>query len=111
VFQWLRLQASWEGRGEGKGKSGIADQGTKDSWWGTAKRYNSVAFNIKGFPSSVLRICLQCRRPRFDPWAGKLSVEGNGDALQYSCLENSMERGAWWATVHGVLKSWTGLSD
>ena len=28
--------------------------------------------------------------------------EGNGNPLQYSCLENSMERGAWWATVHGV---------
>ena len=31
--------------------------------------------------------------------------------LQYSCLENSMDRGAWWVTVHGVAKSWTGLSD
>ena len=33
--------------------------------------------------------------------------EGNGNPLQYSCLENSMDRGAWWATVHGVAKSWT----
>ena len=32
---------------------------------------------------------------------------GNGNPLQYSCLENSTERGAWWATVHGVTKSWT----
>ena len=31
--------------------------------------------------------------------------------LQYSCLENSMDRGAWWVTVHGVAKSWTQLSD
>ena len=31
--------------------------------------------------------------------------------LQYSCLENSMDRGVWWATVHGVAKSWTQLSD
>ena len=30
----------------------------------------------------------------------------NGNPLQYSCLEKSMDRGAWWATVHGVLKSW-----
>ena len=37
--------------------------------------------------------------------------EGNGTPLQYSCLENPMEGGAWWATVHGVGKSWTGLSD
>ena len=37
--------------------------------------------------------------------------EGNGTPLQYSCLENPMERGAWWAAVHGVSKSWTPLSD
>ena len=37
--------------------------------------------------------------------------EGNGNPLQYSCLENSMGRGAWWATVHGVAKSQTQLSD
>ena len=37
--------------------------------------------------------------------------EGNGYPLQYSCLENSMDRGAWWATVHGVTKSHTRLSN
>ena len=37
--------------------------------------------------------------------------EGNGTPLQYSCLENPMDRGAWWATVHGVAKSRTQLSD
>ena len=37
--------------------------------------------------------------------------EGNGTPLQYSCLENSMDRGAWRATVHGISKSWTRLSD
>ena len=37
--------------------------------------------------------------------------EGNGNLLQYSCLENSMDRGAWWAIVHGVAKSWTRLRD
>ena len=35
--------------------------------------------------------------------------EGNGTPLQYSCLENPMDRGAWWATVHGVTKSRTEL--
>ena len=39
------------------------------------------------------------------------SPEGNGNPLQYSCLENSMDRGAWKATVHGVAKSWTQLSN
>ena len=37
--------------------------------------------------------------------------EGNGNPLQYSCLENPMGRAAWWAAVHGVEKSWTRLSD
>ena len=36
--------------------------------------------------------------------------EGNGNALQYSCLENPMGGGVWWAAVHGVTKSWTRLS-
>ena len=39
------------------------------------------------------------------------AFEGNGIPLQYSCLENSMDGGAWWATVHAVTKSWTRLSD
>ena len=37
--------------------------------------------------------------------------DGNGNPLQYSCLENPMDRGAWWAAVHGVVKSQTGLSN
>ena len=37
--------------------------------------------------------------------------EGDGTPLQYSCLENPMDGGAWWAAVHGVTKSWTRLSD
>ena len=37
--------------------------------------------------------------------------EGHGPPLQYSCLGNPMDRGAWWATVHGVAKSRTRLSD
>ena len=37
--------------------------------------------------------------------------EGNGTPLQYSCLENPMDGGAWWAAVHGVAKSWTRLRD
>ena len=39
------------------------------------------------------------------------SGEGNGTPLQYSCLENPLGGGAWWAAVHGVSKSWTQLSD
>ena len=47
----------------------------------------------------------------FDPWVRKIPGEGNGNSLQYSCLENPMDRGAWRATVHGVAESQTQLSD
>ena len=45
------------------------------------------------------------------PGSGRSPGEGNGNSLQYSCLENPMDGGAWWATVHGVAKSRTRLSD
>ena len=45
------------------------------------------------------------------PRLGRSSGEGNGNPLQYSCLKNPMDRGVWWATVHGVTKSQTRLSD
>ena len=43
--------------------------------------------------------------------SGRSPWEGNGNLLQYSCLENPMDRGTWPATVHGVSKNWTWLSD
>ena len=45
------------------------------------------------------------------PGSGRSPGEGNGNPLQYSCLENHTDGGAWWATVHGVEKSPTRLSD
>ena len=45
--------------------------------------------------------------PRLISGLGRCPGEGNGNPLQYSCLENSMHRGAWWAMVHGVAKSRT----
>ena len=44
----------------------------------------------------------QCGRRRFDPWFGNIPREGNGNPLQYSCLGNLMDSGAWQAVVHGV---------
>ena len=49
--------------------------------------------------------------PGVNPGSGRSPGVGNENPLQYSCLENSMDRGAWWATVHGVIKSQTRLSD
>ena len=42
-----------------------------------------------------------------DHWVGRSPGGGNGSPLQYSCLENPTDRGAWWVTVHGVIMSWT----
>ena len=70
--------------------------------------------HLGGFPggtSSKEPTC-QCRREKrrgFNPWVRKSPGQGHGNPLQYSCLENPMDRGAWWATVHGVTKSWTQL--
>ena len=55
------------------------------------------AYNV-GHPGSI-------------PGPGTSPGEGNGNPLQYSCLENPMDGGAWWSTVHGVAKSQTRLSD
>ena len=52
---------------------------------------------IKNLPANVGSI----------PGLGIFAREGNGNSLQYSCLENPMDGGAWWAIVHGVAKSWT----
>ena len=45
------------------------------------------------------------------PGLGRSPGEGNGNAIQFSCLENPMDRGGWQSIVHGIAKSWTGLSN
>ena len=54
-----------------------------------------------------------CRAGDLDsvPGLGRFLGEGNGNSLQYSCLKNPIDRGAWWATVHGVAESQTWLTD
>ena len=64
--------------------------------------FNKYFLYIWSFPVKYFYILHICT---------KKNGEGNGNPLQYSCLENSMDRGAWQATVHGVAKSWTWLSD
>ena len=49
--------------------------------------------------------------PGLIPGSGRSSGEGNGNPLQYSCLENPMDRGAWWATVHRVSKTESHLTN
>ena len=57
------------------------------------------------------RVCLQCRRPGFFPGLRRAPGEGNSNPLQYSGLENPMDRRVWQAPVPGVTKSWTRLSN
>ena len=63
----------------------------------------------KGFPcgSNSKESACNVGDPSLIPGYGRSPGEGNGNPLQYSCLENSVDRGAWQAMVHGVTKSWT----
>ena len=54
--------------------------------------------------------CRRHKRYRFNPWVWKILWSRKWHPFQYSCLENFMDRGAWWATVHGITKCWTWLS-
>ena len=67
----------------------------------------------KGFPGSLdgKVSAYNVGDPGSIPGSGRSPGEGNGNPLQYSCLENPMDRGAWWASVCGVAKSQTRLSD
>ena len=60
-----------------------------------------------GFPGGSEVKASACRRPGFDPWVGKIPWRRKWNPLQYSGLENSMDRGAWRATVQGIAKSQT----
>ena len=64
-------------------------------------------------PEGRIRECLgcYCRMSTFYKKTMKTIKQGNGTLLQYTCLENSMDGGAWWAAVHGVAKNRTRPSD
>ena len=68
----------------------------------------SIDYNL-GFPGGSDGKAFACNAgdPGLVPGLGRSPGRGHGNPLQYSCLENSMGRGAWWATVHRVAKSWT----
>ena len=76
------------------------------------KRSLASAKEQKHFPSgSAVNNLPSMREMQVGSWVRKIPREGNGNSLQYSCLGNPTDRGAWWATVHGVAKSGTGLND
>ena len=72
----------------------------------------NIVQDVLGFPDgdSGKESTCQCRRHKrhgFNTWVGKIPGGGHGNPLQYSCLENPMDRGAWWATAHRIAKSQT----
>ena len=78
---------------------------------GSSVTHNRITKNICDFPggSDGKESACNVRDPSSIPESGRSPGEGN--TLQYSCLENPMDRGVWRARVHGVAKSWTRLSD
>ena len=80
------------------------------SIWKTGESTETLGFPgglvVKNWPANAGDI----RKVASLPGSGRSPRVGNSNLLQYSCLENSMDRGAWWATVHGVARSLTQLS-
>ena len=70
-------------------------------------------FSLLSFPCSLVGKESACSAgdPGLIPGLGRSAGERNGNPLQYPCLENLMDTGAWWAAVHGVAKSPAGLSN
>ena len=82
----------------------------------TCETWVKVYFFAYGYPvfpsgSDGKESACNAGDPGSIPGSGKSPGEGNGNPLQYSCLENPMEGGAWQAPIHGVTKSWTRLSN
>ena len=90
-------------------------------YWKTKKKkknvcdslYCNTCFIVMSFPdgSVVKNLPASARDVGSTLGLGRSPGEGNGNPLQYSCLTNPMDRGAWWATVHGVAQSQTQFSD
>ena len=90
-----------------RGLLGVASSSSQQQidWCPTNDRVASqVALVVKNPPPNA-------GDPHLVPGLGKSPGGGHGNPLQYSCLENPMDRGAWWATVHGVTQSWKRLKQ
>ena len=107
------IPGSGRSLGEGNGNplqySCLGNPMSRGAWWatvhGVAKESDASGDSVGKAPA--------CNAGDLGsiPGLGRSPGEENGNPLQYSCLENFMDRGAWWATVQGVAKSRTRLSD
>ena len=112
MLEWVAISSSrgssWPGQGQGRGWA--LNPGLPHcrwilyhlSHWGSLKFL--VAQLVKNLPCSA-------RDPGLIPGSGRYPGEGNGNPLQHPCLENLMDRGTWWAALHGVTKSRAWLSN
>ena len=92
---------------------GAAEHPTMQRTVPTQKNYLALKVNGVGFPggSVVQNLPANAGDTGWIPGSGRSPGGGNGNPLQYSCLENPMDRGAWWAAVYGVAKSQTQLKN
>ena len=93
----------------GRRSGGIMEEGPSQEGGFSSNREEKqapqVALVVKNPPASAGDI----RDSVSNPGSGRCPGGGHGNPLQYPCLENPMDRGAWWATVHRVTKNWTQL--
>ena len=110
--KWQRTPVSFPGKSHGhRSLVGCNPWGRKES--GTTERLTLTLSSYKGFPGDLdgKESTCKARDPGSIPGSGRSAGEGNGTPLQYPFLENLMDKGAWWAAVHGVAKSWARLSN
>ena len=118
--EWLHFHFSLSCTGEGNVNplqcSCLENPRDRGAWW--AAIYGAAQSQTRLTWRSSSSTNLDGKEPACNagdlgliPGSGRSLREGNGCSLQYSCLENPMDRGAWWATVHRVAKSQTGLSS
>ena len=75
------------------------------------KTSSQAEITQEGLPWGCKWLRFPMQGPGLIPGSGRSPGEGHGNPLQYSCLQNPMDRGPWWATVHGVTKSQTHLKQ
>ena len=99
TWVWVNSRRWWK-----TGKPGMLQSQSVGHNWAT--KQHSEYSDFPGGSGSKEPAC-NAGDLGLNPWSGRSPGEGNGNPLQYSCLENSMDRRAWWAIVHQVAKSWT----
>ena len=131
LFSWVSLRIRWP-KYEVSASASVLPMNTQDwsdlGWTGwisllskelsrvlsntTVQKHQFIGTQL-GFPGASEVKASACNAGDLGsiPGLGRSPGEGNGNPLEYSCLENPMDGGAWWATVHGVAKSWTRLTD